>query len=194
MDEQPVGKFLTLRDFCTCAQTYRRFKDTIDPWPQNAQSVAALTALACELLDPLIAEFKHSRFRLTYGFCSDSLRRSLLKTNPETGKPFGRIAPKLDQHMSFEMNPKGEPFCSRLGAAVDFKIDGVGGLDVASWMIKERLPFDRLYFYGKERPLHVSFGPQHSRYICGFTAANIPTTSGEVAQLIDQAKDAYRED
>ncbi|GAM62963.1 hypothetical protein JCM19232_4640 [Vibrio ishigakensis] len=31
--------------------------------------------------------------------------------------------------------------------------------------ITQNLPFDRLYFYGKDRPLHVSFGPDQSRYI-----------------------------
>ena len=34
--------------------------------------------------------------------------------------------------------------------------------DVAEW-IMTTLPFDRLYFYEADRPLHVSFGPNNSR-------------------------------
>jgi hypothetical protein len=33
--------------------------------------------------------------------------------------------------------------------------------EVAEWII-ENLPFDRLYYYGPSRPIHVSFGPQRS--------------------------------
>jgi hypothetical protein len=34
--------------------------------------------------------------------------------------------------------------------------------EVADWMIKHT-PFDRLYFYGKDQPVHVSAGPLQSR-------------------------------
>ena len=34
--------------------------------------------------------------------------------------------------------------------------------EVADWIIAN-LPFDRLYFYGADRPIHVSYGPQNSR-------------------------------
>ena len=34
--------------------------------------------------------------------------------------------------------------------------------EVADWII-ENLPFDRLYFYGSDRPIHVSFGPSNQR-------------------------------
>ena len=33
---------------------------------------------------------------------------------------------------------------------------------VANWIIAN-LPFDRLYFYGRDRPIHVSYGPEQSR-------------------------------
>jgi hypothetical protein len=35
-------------------------------------------------------------------------------------------------------------------------------LEVAKWIVQS-LPFDRLYYYGKDRPVHVSFGPDQSR-------------------------------
>jgi hypothetical protein len=34
----------------------------------------------------------------------------------------------------------------------------VGSVGVAA-----RLPFDRLYFYGTDRPIHVSVGPEEAR-------------------------------
>ena len=42
----------------------------------------------------------------------------------------------------------------------------------------QALPFDSLYFYGAERPIHVSYGPQHKRAIWTFTAQGTPTRRG----------------
>ena len=52
--------------------------------------------------------------------------------------------------------------CERQGAAVDFIIDDEDMEEVALW-ISMHLPYDRIYYYGKDKPLHVSFGPQQSR-------------------------------
>lgn len=83
--------------------------------------------------------------RLTYGFCSPELSRKIP----------GRIAPKLDQHAACEWNRKGEPICSRLGAAADFIVEDEDMAEVARW-IMANLPYDRLYYYGKDRPIHLS--------------------------------------
>jgi hypothetical protein len=48
--------------------------------------------------------------------------------------------------------------CDRGGAAVDFLVVDENMLEVAEW-IAAHLQFDRLYYYGTTRPLHVSFGP-----------------------------------
>jgi hypothetical protein len=34
--------------------------------------------------------------------------------------------------------------------------------EVATWVSKNT-PFDRLYYYGSDRPIHVSFGPDEAR-------------------------------
>jgi hypothetical protein len=34
--------------------------------------------------------------------------------------------------------------------------------EVADWIIA-KLPFDRLYFYGSDRPIHVSYAPSELR-------------------------------
>ena len=52
--------------------------------------------------------------------------------------------------------------CSRAGAAVDFLVEDEDMLEVARW-IAANCNFDRIYYYGKDRPLHVSWGPENSR-------------------------------
>ncbi len=92
--------------------------------------------------------------RLTYGFCSPELARKIP----------GRIDPKRDQHAAHELNRRGQAVCERLGAAVDFIVDDESMLEVAQWIVANT-PFDRLYFYGDDKPIHVSFGPNHDRQI-----------------------------
>jgi hypothetical protein len=104
------------------------------------------------VLDPVIEYF--GDIILTYGFCS----RELAKHVP------GRIAPVLDQHASHELNSRGKPICPRLGAAVDFLVTDENMLEVAQWIV-QHTPFDRLYFYGADRPLHVSCGPENKREV-----------------------------
>lgn len=89
---------------------------------------------------------------MTYGFASQALTKHIK----------GRIAPELDQHASHELNRLGRPICSRLGAAVDFRVEDEDMLEVARWVMKN-LPFDRLYVYGADRPIHLSFSSQPNR-------------------------------
>ena len=42
-----------------------------------------------------------------------------------------------------------------MGAAVDFIVEDENMLEVVEW-IKDNLVFDRLYFYGVDRPIHIS--------------------------------------
>jgi hypothetical protein len=52
--------------------------------------------------------------------------------------------------------------CDRGGAACDFLIDDEDMLEVANWLIANT-PFDRLYFYGSDRPVHVSYSSARVR-------------------------------
>jgi hypothetical protein len=72
-----------------------------------------------------------------------------------------------------ELKRNGQPVCCRRGQAGDFLIPGVSSADVALWIV-ENLPFDRLYFYGEDRPLQVSAGPDESRALM----AMLPSASG----------------
>ncbi|MDX2270997.1 MAG: hypothetical protein NW237_03480 [Cyanobacteriota bacterium] len=186
-----LGKYLTLTEFCTCTQTYRRLSTQIEPFPQNSESIKALTALAENILDPLIDHYGRDHFQLTYGFCSTDLKRFLALRDPVTGRKSGIVSPHLDQHMAHEINRNGKPYCERLGAAADFRILGFPSDQVVDWILAAKLPFDSLYFYGVERPIHISYGSQHKRDIWTFLQTGQPTRKGiqhwvELAKLIPQ--------
>ena len=87
----------------------------------------------------------------------------------------GSIDSKLDQHAAHEKNRLGTTICTRLGAAVDFIVDDEDMLEVAQWLVANT-PIDRLYFYGEDRPIHVSYGPNHDRQIVRM----IPGKSGRL--------------
>ncbi len=173
-----LGKYFTLEAFCTCTQTYQKYKAQINPFPQNEASLTALKALNQWIIDPIIDEFGWERFQLTYGFCSTDLRRYLEKKDPLTGLKNGRVAPHLDQHMAHEIKKNDRFYCQRLGAASDFRIRDVDSAQLVEWILDRKLPFDSLYFYGGQRPIHISYGPQQKRDIWTFTPGGQPTKKG----------------
>jgi hypothetical protein len=179
MKEVKLGKYLTLEEFCTCTQTYQKYADQINPFPENlAETLPAIEALTQFILEPIIEHFGIDKFRLTYGFCSKDLKKYLAKKDPETGLKNGRVAPEIDQHLAHEINKNGKYYCQRLGAACDFLILGVGSDRVIDWILAQKLPFDSLYFYGVDRPIHISYGPQNKREIWTFTASGQPSKKG----------------
>ena len=146
----PCGKYLTFRDLIQAGETWRR--SHIPTLPTQPGTVAALSRLAEDLLDPVIERF--GPLEVTYGFASAALTRHI----------HGRIDPSRDQHSGHELRPDGKPICSRLGQAVDFRVRDLSSGRIAAWVVAN-LPFDRLYFYGADRPLHVSIGPDESRTV-----------------------------
>lgn len=106
--------------------------------------------LANDLLEPLRLHFGAPT--LTYGFAGPSLTRFIKR----------RISPRHDQHAGHEKNRLGQPVCTRGGFAVDFYVPGTSVDELVDWMMVNR-PIDRLYFYGADRPVHVSLGPDESR-------------------------------
>jgi DNA phosphorothioation-associated putative methyltransferase len=148
--DEKCGRHFLFRDFIQCGET--QAKTSIPNIPEQIETYNALTRLATSILDPVIDYF--GEISLTYGFCS----RELAKHIP------GRITPELDQHASYELNTRGKPICTRLGAAVDFIVTDESMLEVAQWIV-QNTPFDRLYFYGDNRPIHVSCGPDNKREI-----------------------------
>jgi hypothetical protein len=179
MKETQLGKYLTLEEFCTCTQTYRKYADRINPYPKNLEETVPAIALLCQhIIDPVIDQFGVERFQLTYGFCSSDLKRFLNQKDPVTGLKNGRVAPSRDQHMAYEMNRNGKYYCDRLGAACDFKIVGMESDRLVEWILKSRLPFDSLYFYGGNASIHISYGNQHKQVIWMFAVSGVPMRVG----------------
>lgn len=136
------GRHFTYRQLIECGETQAR--TGLPNLPRQPDSYTALHELASRILDPVIDWF--GMIQLAYGFCSPELARQIA----------GRIAPELDQHAAHELSRRGKPVCPRLGAAVDFIVADEDMAEVARW-IMANLPYDRLYFYGKDRPIHVSW-------------------------------------
>lgn len=147
--DQACGQHFTFRSFVACGETQARLG--LANIPLRAETYNALHSLATKVLDPIIEYF--GAIKLTFGFASPELS-SHIKV---------RIAPRLDQHAACEHSRRGDvPICSRGGAACDFLVEDEHMRDVADWVI-ENVPFDRLYYYGPDRPLHVSWSMAPSR-------------------------------
>jgi DNA phosphorothioation-associated putative methyltransferase len=146
--DESCGSYLTYRQLIECGETQQA--TGISNLPKQTDSYNALYDLAINILDPVIEYF--GMVRLTYCFCSHELGKHINK----------RVAPKLDQHAAHEVNTKKNLICPRLGAAVDFIVNDENMREVADWVV-ENTPFDRLYFYGDDRPIHVSYGPEQKR-------------------------------
>ena len=144
LDER-CGKYLTFRDLIHCGET--QSETGLENQPSEIATYNALTELVIKVLDPVMDYF--GGIRLTFGFCSRELARRIA----------GRIAPALDQHAACELNARGKPICPRRGAAVDFLVPDESMLEVARWIVANT-PFDRLYYYGDCKPVHVSAGPE----------------------------------
>ncbi|MBK1722577.1 DNA phosphorothioation-associated putative methyltransferase [Thiocystis violacea] len=170
--DDPCGRFLTFRQLIECGET--QASTGLPNRPERPESYNALLALAEQVLDPVIDYF--GMIRLTYGFCSPQLAKQIP----------GRIDPKRDQHAAHEHNRLGKPVCERLGAAADFLVEDESMLGVAQWIVANT-DFDRLYFYGDDRPLHVSHGPNGDRQIvrmaAGKTGRLVPRVMSEEAFL-----------
>lgn len=123
----------------------------------NNDSILQLDKLTTSILDPLEKQF--GTLTITYGFNCHSLLRWILTNSP------GDMAPDIDQHASMELNSKGKRICKRDGAACDFYVEGYENrMDEVAKYICIHLPFDRLYFYGNNKPIHISIGPENNRY------------------------------
>ncbi len=167
LDDQ-CGANFRYRDLIECGDTWHRVR--VGNCPQSPESYNALHDLARYVLDPVIDYF--GAIRLTYGFASTALTKHI----------HSGIAPPLDQHASNEQARNGKQICSRGGAAVDFLVEYEDMAGVAEW-IAANTPFDRLYIYGSNRPVHVSYGPEHRREIVDI----LTTTEGRCVPRVRRA-------
>ena len=142
--DELCGANFTYRQLIECGET--QATTGLANLPQQPESYTALYELCRNILDPVIEYF--GMIRLTYGFCSPALAKLIP----------GRIAPELDQHVAHERNRLGRAICTRLGAAADFLVEHENMLEVAEW-VAANTPFDRLYYYGPTKAIHISYSP-----------------------------------
>lgn len=140
-------------DFLTCSETHRIAK--VSNIPEQHLTYSFIKQLANDILEPCLKQF--GVLKLTYGFCNQSLAREIKKRG-------GGIYPPLDQHAGMELKDNGDLISPRGGFAADFHCFPTASIDVAKYIVKE-LNFDRLYYYGSKRPLHVSVNKQFVRKI-----------------------------
>ncbi|UVW30697.1 DNA phosphorothioation-associated putative methyltransferase [Massilia sp. H6] len=152
--DKACGGHFTYRDFIERGET--QASTGLPNRPRQPATYTALHDLARQVIDPVVDYF--GMVELTYGFCSAELARVIP----------GRIAPKLDQHAGHELTRTGRPICDRLGAACDFVVADEDMEEVALW-VAANTPFDRLYFYGKDRPIHVSYSATPARQFVRMT-------------------------
>jgi hypothetical protein len=159
--EERCSEYFTYGDLIVCGESWGQLSDDerSQALPQEQQTWRGLEVLAQQLLDPLVREF--GEIELTYGFAAAVRTRKIRSS----------ICPSVDQHAGAEINRRGALICSRLGQACDLRFHGTDSIRVARW-ITERLPFDRMYLYGTNRPLHVSIGPETSRAAFAMVSRN----------------------
>ncbi|CAB3973806.1 hypothetical protein BCO9919_05945 [Burkholderia cenocepacia] len=159
--DQKCGRYLTFRDLIECGET--QAAHDIGNMPVDPESFNALLDLAHHVIDPVIDYF--GMVKLTFGFCSPALASHIK----------GRISPKLDQHAAHERTRRGGYICERLGAACDFVVEDEDMAMVVEWIINN-VKFDRLYFYGCHRPIHISYSSTPARQVVDM----IETAGGNV--------------
>ena len=150
--DTPCGQFFTFRDFIECGEAWERLGAEVDNLPKSLKTVESIQQVCNRVLDPVVREFGQAK--LTYGFSGTALAKHIP----------ARIYPSLDQHAGSETTKSGKLVCSREGMAVDFCVKGVSSRELMSW-IADHTQFDRMYFYGDDRPIHVSVGPENSHSI-----------------------------
>lgn len=135
-------------------QAKHRFVDDNTP---SAASAPMLQQLTRDILLPLAQHF--DELQITYGFTGPALSRYIQRLSP------AGTAPNLDQHACIELNSKGKNICHRPGAACDFIVQGYENrMHEVAQFVCQQLSFDKLYFYGRSRPIHISVSAEPLRH------------------------------
>jgi hypothetical protein len=126
--------------------------------PSSIESELHLRSLESKVLAPI--QKKYGTINITYGFISPELNRFIQKHSPSG------TAPQLDQHASHELNLQGNRINNRNGAACDFFVEGYENkMNYIVVFLCQFLEFDKIYYYGKNRPIHVSISNNPKKHL-----------------------------
>ncbi|TKB46329.1 hypothetical protein [Thalassotalea mangrovi] len=129
-----------------------------DNWPRKENTLNSLIDLVEQILIPLERTF--GELHITYGFVSAELNRHIQKHSPQG------TYPSIDQHSGSEVNTADNLICDRNGLACDFLIKGFEQcMDEIMGYIVNNLSFDKLYYYGADRPIHISVGQENAKHL-----------------------------
>jgi len=135
-----------------------KHQSTINNLPNEAESIRALIMLIELILKPVSKKF--GSLKITYGFVSSTLNKLIQKQNPSG------TCPLRDQHSSAEKNQLGNAICKRSGVACDFIVEGFeNNMDMILIYIVSELNFDKIYFYGKDKPIHISTNSEPAKHL-----------------------------
>ena len=148
MKQKKISNNFTAYELIFAGETVNKLE--LDNIPKNEQTWNGLAQLSQNLLEPLTLKF--GKPLITYCFASHALTRNIKKN----------ICPALDQHAGSELQKNNKFICSRLGQAVDLYYPDIDSRELSAWIV-ENINFDRMYYYGPDRPIHVSVGPQNSK-------------------------------
>ena len=130
----------------------------IDNSPKEVESIKSIFMLVETVLIPVSKKF--GEIKITYGFVSPELNR-YIQRNSSSG-----TYPSTDQHAASELNQANNQICNRQGLACDFIVNGyekqVGQIML---FIVNNLDFDKIYYYGNDKPLHVSVGHTSEKHL-----------------------------
>jgi len=136
----------------------QRHSISLDNSPQEEESINSLINIVEEVLIPISRQF--GELTVTYGFVSGELNKFIQK-NSSSG-----TYPSIDQHSASELNKANNQICKRHGIACDFIVKGYEKqMNEVMLFIVKNLDFDKIYYYGKDRPLHVSVGNESERHL-----------------------------
>ena len=152
------SKYFQFKDFFECSDTYK--SSSISNVPKQQDTYEVIKYFSLEILDKVKEKF--GDVTLTYGFCCYELSKEIKKN----------IYPKTDQHAGYEKDFKNNYICERRGFAADFFVKDKSSLEVAKWIVMN-CNFDRIYFYGNDRPIHVSINEILSKKIVLMKIYNI---------------------
>lgn len=155
--QRKLSANFAVADLLQAGETWVRTRVSNEPF--EPATLEAFKRICDEILEPVRARFGAPV--ITYGFASKTLTGKIKSEAIKQGV-HSRISPADDQHAGHERKRNGDPVCKHLGQAVDFYVPGVSSAELALW-VAENLSFDSLYFYGADKPMHVSVGPGKRR-------------------------------
>ena len=132
-----------------------KHRETLSNIP-SPDSKSYLEMLILEILIP--TERKFGALTVTYGFTSSKLATYIAK-HSSTG-----TSPQLDQHAACELNSKNNEISKRTGSACDFIVPNQSMAEITRFIVKN-LSFDRIYYYGDNRPIHVSISDEPVKHL-----------------------------